>query len=338
MNLAVYEPALRNGNGHPLTERSTFDILGQAAELAQKIAPTEFVPTALRNKPAAVVAAILTGHEVGLPPMASLSNIHIIEGKPTLSAQAMRALVLSKGHTLAFEEMTISRVTIVGQRRGEENPTKVTWTLDDAKRASLDQKPNWKRYPRAQLIARATGELCRAVFADVIGGIAYTTEELQDEGGEALSGASPPEGEKPKNRRRVKQLEVVDGAVEAAPAEDQGPPEPELPSPLPGAEEETSPPPPGPSANDRVAGEPLSIAQQIAMECRNAGIDRAVLIKALTGKTSGREVTREQAVEVLGIARAISRGEMHLVEKDGDWVVLEPPPEKAAKKRQKTQG
>jgi hypothetical protein len=38
----------------------------------------------------------------------------------------------------------------------------------------------WSKYPRAMLSARATAELCRLHFADVIGGLSYTPEEIAD--------------------------------------------------------------------------------------------------------------------------------------------------------------
>jgi hypothetical protein len=52
--------------------------------------------------------------------------------------------------------------------------------MDDAKRANLAGKNNWRSYPRAMLLARATAELCRALFPDVLAGISHTIEELAD--------------------------------------------------------------------------------------------------------------------------------------------------------------
>jgi hypothetical protein len=52
--------------------------------------------------------------------------------------------------------------------------------MDDAKRAGLAGKNNWRSYPRAMLLARATAELCRALFPDVLAGISHTIEELAD--------------------------------------------------------------------------------------------------------------------------------------------------------------
>lgn len=159
---------------------SSLELAPQAWKLAEKIAGTDFVPTALRGRPEAVLACILAGHELGVGPMQALAKIHIIEGRPAMAAELMRATVLQHGHELVYDEVSTTSVTASGRRRGSEKWTKVTWTMDDAKRGGLDGKQNWRKWPRAMLIARATAELCRMIFPDVLAGISYTVEELSD--------------------------------------------------------------------------------------------------------------------------------------------------------------
>jgi hypothetical protein len=149
-------------------------LMAPAAELAKAIAGTDFVPTAMRNNPAAITACILNGDEVGIGPMQSLRQISMIEGTPTLKAEAQRALIQAAGHEIWPEEYTTTAVTIAGRRKGTDVIHRVTWTLDDARRANLAGKWNWSHYPRQMLMARATAELARAMFADVIGGLAAT--------------------------------------------------------------------------------------------------------------------------------------------------------------------
>lgn len=160
--------------------QTSLELAPAAWKLAEKISTTEMVPTALRGRPEAVLAIMLAGHEAGIQPMQSLQKIHIIEGRPAMAAELMRALVLQHGHELNYDEVSTTSVTASGRRRGNERWTKVTWTMDDARRGGLDGKQNWRKWPRAMLIARATAELCRMIFADVLAGISYTVEELSD--------------------------------------------------------------------------------------------------------------------------------------------------------------
>lgn len=148
--------------------------------LAGQIAKTEFVPDAFRNRPEAVLACMMFGQELGLPPMASLNLTQSIKGKVGLKPEGMRAVVQAHGHRIWTEAYTDESVTLCGQREGEEHVERVTWTLADAKRAELTSNPSWKKYPRAMLLARATSELCRLQFADVTGGIAYGPDELEE--------------------------------------------------------------------------------------------------------------------------------------------------------------
>lgn len=159
---------------------NTLELAPKAWHLAQRIARTEFVPSALRGKPEAVLACILAGNEVGVSPMQSLSKIHVIDGRPAMAAELMRAIVLREGHELWIEESTSTTCTVVGKRKDSDRETRVTWTLDDAQRAGLKGRKNWQAYPGPMLLARATAGLCRAIFPDVLAGISYTVEELED--------------------------------------------------------------------------------------------------------------------------------------------------------------
>lgn len=158
----------------------TLDLAPRAWALAQRVANTDFVPKALRGNPAAVLACILTGNEVGVGPMQALAKIHVIEGRPAMSAELMRALVLRAGHDLGVEESSSTRCILVGRRRNSDTPSRMAWTIEDAERAKLTGRDNWRRYPTAMLLARATGALCRAIFPDVLAGVSYTAEELDD--------------------------------------------------------------------------------------------------------------------------------------------------------------
>ena len=177
------------------------DWLLDPAEIAQRIGGTDFVPRGLRDNPAAITAALLYGAEIGLGRMASLATIAIIDGKPTLSAEAQRALILAAGHSIWMDEATQSRAVACGQRRGQQTIRRVTWTIDDARRAGLAGRNNWRTYPRQMLVARATAELARELFPDVIHGL-MASEEL--EGGDGVApGAEPtPPEDKPTTTRR----------------------------------------------------------------------------------------------------------------------------------------
>jgi hypothetical protein len=156
------------------------DVLPAVGDLAGKIAQTEFVPDALRGKPAAIAAAILYGRELGLEPMTALRSISVIKGKPTLSAEAMRSMVLAAGHDIRFQEMTGARCVIVGRRKGQEDTTTVTFTMDDAKKMGVGGSQQYAKMPRQMLAARATAELCRLIFADAIGGLMVDVEVEDD--------------------------------------------------------------------------------------------------------------------------------------------------------------
>ena len=154
----------------------------QAAQIAESLSRTSFVPQSLRGKPADVTAAILAGQELGLQPMATLRSMDVIQGTPALRAHAMRGLVQSHGHKVQILESTKELCRMRGRRadEGDDDWQEVEWTIEDAKDLGLLSKDQWKKQPKNMLVARATGVICRLVAADVLFAMPYASEELGD--------------------------------------------------------------------------------------------------------------------------------------------------------------
>ena len=147
--------------------------------------PTNSIcPDAVRGKPGAIFQMLLMGRDLGLTPTQALLQLYVVKGKVGLSAQLMRAMVLRAGHSMTYIERNSERCTLRGKRRdGAE--LEVAWDLERAAGIEADEsgkmltdKSNWRNYPAAMLDARATSELVRALFPDVLVWASYTPEEL----------------------------------------------------------------------------------------------------------------------------------------------------------------
>lgn len=184
-----------------------------ANAIAQSLAQTSFVPQQFRGKPGEVTAAILTGNEMGLSPMASLRAFDLIQGTPAMRANAMRGVVQSRGHEIWEEKVTPTEAVVCGRRKGEEHIHRSKWTIERAHGLNLLGKDNWKKQPQAMLLARATSEVCRMTASDVLYGVPYSSEELTDLEPESATA-----------KRKVKRR-----ALEPVPT-----PEPAFPEPTPG--------------------------------------------------------------------------------------------------------
>lgn len=200
----------------------------QASLVAQSLARTAFVPVSLRGKHAdaatadqitvsQITAAILTGQELGLNPMASLRSIDIIEGTPAMRAHALRGVVQAHGHRVWVEETTDTRAIVCGLRAGDDKVQKSVWTIDRAKKQNLTGKTNWQKMPASMLVARATSEVCRWVGGDALLGMPYSSEELADEAGEQFFTVEQLATEATKPVRRTAQRKPVEKAPVAEP-------------------------------------------------------------------------------------------------------------------------
>lgn len=161
--------------------------MGDAMTLAKGLAGTAFVPSHFQGKPADTAVAIMKGAALGLDPVAALEAIYVISGKPALYARSMVALVLARGHEVWTEEADATRVTVKGRRHGSSHVEESTWDVARVKAAGLDRNRQYAAHPEAMLYARAAADVCRRIAPDVLAGLSYGVEELQEPAVEAAA-------------------------------------------------------------------------------------------------------------------------------------------------------
>ncbi len=128
------------------------------------------------------IVKILAGQELGLPPIASMTGIDIIKGKISLSAVAM-ATVLKRHGDYDYRVRKHNNEGCEIEFFYKDDSLGISsFTLEDAKQANLFQnQPNYKKYPRNMLFARAMSNGIRWYCPEVLGGPAYTPGELEQE-------------------------------------------------------------------------------------------------------------------------------------------------------------
>jgi len=148
--------------------------------LAESLATSKgFVPAQYLGAPNAIAACILTGAELGMGPMESLREIHVVQGRPTLSAGAMLARAIRAGVRVEWVCSTSTEATLRLSRDGSSYEQR--WDIDMAKRAGLLGKTGpWQTYPDAMLRSRCISAAVRAFCPDAIGGGGlYAPEEAE---------------------------------------------------------------------------------------------------------------------------------------------------------------
>ena len=162
--------------------------MAEAEQLAQRLAQSALLPDGLRGKPADVLITLITGHELGLSPMQSVRGLHVVKGRAVMSADLAVGLVKRNSACRHFRLVASDdkAATYETLREGEPEPTRMTFTVDQARQAGL-VADNWKRFPSAMLRARCSLALARAVYPDVLQGV-YDPDEV----GAGPAVAAPP--------------------------------------------------------------------------------------------------------------------------------------------------
>jgi hypothetical protein len=134
------------------------------------------------------VVVALTVLAMGITPFDFYRTFHIIEGRPSMRADAMTAEFRRRGGKVRWLQLGDSG-TAEAEFEFEGQTLKMQFTLDDARRLlgkgrdgkDRIDKPdgNWQKDPGAMLRARLTSKAIRILAPEIVAGV-YTPEEVQD--------------------------------------------------------------------------------------------------------------------------------------------------------------
>lgn len=171
----------------------------QAYQFATAIAASQFAPSNYRGKPDDVLIAMQMGAELGFQPMQSVQGIAVINGRPSVWGDALRALILSAPELACFEESYNEDTKTAHCKIGRTLPNGTvayfngSFSESDAKTAGLWGKNGpWKSYPKRMQQWRALGFSARDSFADRLKGIQLAEEVMDYEPIEKVVNTPPP--------------------------------------------------------------------------------------------------------------------------------------------------
>lgn len=163
---------------------------------------------------AQAVVKILAGQELGFGPFASMTGVNIIQNKPVLAANLLAAAVKRGGkYNYRVTKNTETECLLTWFEDNQQVGTS-SFTMDEAKRAGLSEKDNWKKYPSDMLFARALSRGQKRFAPDIFNGATvYTPDEigaLVDEDGNLIAPVvSTPQPEQKKTQSDDRQWSIA---------------------------------------------------------------------------------------------------------------------------------
>lgn len=187
------------------------------------LAASSIIPRDFQNSPANVLVAIGYAQALGEHPIAALTDVYIVKGRPSMSATMMHRRAIEAGHRVRVTASPTEAVASVWRKDDPDYEHTVTWTLDRAKSSGVAGTDTWKKFPSAMLRSRAISEVCRLACPEVLGAVKYTPDEI---GGAFADTPEQGPADAPqattKVSRKKPEPEPVDAEIVPEPATTQG--------------------------------------------------------------------------------------------------------------------
>ncbi len=125
---------------------------------------------------AQAIVKIQAGQEIGIPPFASMTGIHIIQGKPTIGAGLIASRLKGSGKYDYRVVEASEKVCSIDFFQGATKIGNSTFTIEDARKALTK---NIDKFPKNMLFARAISNGVKWYCPDIFSGPVYVPEEMQ---------------------------------------------------------------------------------------------------------------------------------------------------------------
>jgi hypothetical protein len=125
---------------------------------------------------AQAMVKISAGQEIGIPPFASMTGIHIIQGKPTIGAGLIASRLKGSGKYDYRVVEASEKVCSIDFFQGATKIGNSTFTIEDARKALTK---NIDKFPKNMLFARAISNGVKWYCPDIFSGPVYVPEEMQ---------------------------------------------------------------------------------------------------------------------------------------------------------------
>ena len=124
---------------------------------------------------AQAIVKIQAGQEIGIPPFAAMTGIHIIQGKPTIGAGLIASRVKGSGKYDYKVIQQDEKICSIDFYQGVNKIGNSAFTIEEAKKAGTK---NLDKFPKNMLFARAISNGVKWFCPDVFSGPVYVPQEM----------------------------------------------------------------------------------------------------------------------------------------------------------------
>lgn len=167
--------ALRGRYAGPTNPREQWPY-AQALARARTVVPPDY-----QNRPGDLLGLMAHAMALDIPLSLAWTHLHFnADGKGGMTGILMHGLLIRAGHRVEVLHADDTEVRMQLHRVDGQPGGQARWTIREAMRAELLVRTNWRRYPGDMLWWRCLARLTRRWAPDVVMGLGYVPDELEN--------------------------------------------------------------------------------------------------------------------------------------------------------------